>query len=110
MSIGVEAPAGGLGLDEAGSPERVYLVLQNVRGTRLRQRTFAVHVGLPPGADPSTFPNLLAGRFSTFGVVESSTDSGGESGAGITLTFDISEIVKVLAAKGDWDPRRSMSR
>jgi tyrosinase len=104
VSIGVEAPAGGLGLDEAAVPERVYLVLQNVRGTRLQQRTFTVHVGLEPGADPSEHPDLRAGKFSTFGVVESSSDSGGESGAGVTITFDISEIVRILEAQGAWDP------
>ena len=67
VTIGVE-PAGGLGLDEEG-PKHVYVVLQNVKATTTRDRTYAVHVGVPEGEDPAAHPELLAGRFSTFGVV-----------------------------------------
>jgi tyrosinase len=104
VDIGVEAPAGGMGLDDAGVPERVYLVLQNVRATRLQQRMFTVYVGLEPGADPSEHANLRAGRFSTFGVIESSGETGNETGSGVTLTFDISAIVRLLESQGAWDP------
>ena len=58
--VGVDA-GGGLGLD-AGLPEHVYVVLQNIRATIARNRTYTVHVGVPPGEDPAAHPDLLAGQ------------------------------------------------
>ncbi len=93
VTIGVE-PAGGLGLDEEG-PKHVYVVLQNVKATTTRDRTYAVHVGVPEGEDPVAHPELLAGRFSTFGVVGAT-----RTGAGLTVSFDVTPIVRRLDPEG----------
>jgi tyrosinase len=93
VTIGVE-PAGGLGLDEE-APKHVYVVLQNVKATTTRDRTYAVHVGVPEGEDPAAHPELLAGRFSTFGVVGAT-----KTGAGLTVSFDVTPIVQALGLAG----------
>ena len=100
--VGVDA-GGGLGLD-AGLPEHVYVVLQNIRATIARNRTYTVHVGVPPGEDPAAHPDLLAGQFSTFGVVGATQAEGQDPGGGLTVSFDVTEIAKALDAQGGWEP------
>ena len=100
--VGVDA-GGGLGLD-AGLPEHVYVVLQNMRATIARNRTYTVHVGVPQGEDPAAHPDLLAGRFSTFGVVGATQAEGQDPGGGLTVSFDVTEIAKALDAQGGWEP------
>ena len=72
-----------------------YVVLQNVKATTTRDRTYVVHVGVPEGEDPVAHPELLAGRFSTFGVVGAT-----RTGAGLTVSFDVTPIVRRLDSEG----------
>lgn len=102
VTIGVEPP-GGLGLD-AAPPEHVYVVLQNVHASTARNRTYAVHVGVPEGDDPAGHPELLAGRFSTFGVVGATQAHREEAGGGLTVSFDVTGIVRRLEDEGRWQP------
>lgn len=86
------------------APSRVYLTLEHVTGSDLGAGAYAVHVGVPDGADPAAYPDRYAGRISTFGVIESTRSDDVHSGSGLTFSFDVTEIVRRLEAAGEWDP------
>jgi tyrosinase len=107
VGVDVSGPARpeAMAAPETGS-RRVYLALENVVGTSLGAGLYAVYVNVPERADPGEFPDRRAGRFSTFGVMESSRSDDVHSGSGLTFSFEITDIVARLAASEDWDPAR----
>jgi tyrosinase len=80
---------------EAARPDRVFLNLENVRGTA-DGTVFQVYVNLPQGADPAQHPELLAGSAALFGVREASLPDEKHAGQGLTFVLDISSIVDNL--------------
>jgi tyrosinase len=73
-------------------------------GTRLGADAVEVHVNVPQGGRPQDFADRRAGIVSMFGVVEASRQTARHSGSGIDAIFDITAIVRTLAASGGWDP------
>ena len=76
-------------------PDRVFLHLENVRGTG-DANALAVYLNLPEGADPADHPELLAGSFGLFGLHAASAEAGEEGGQGLNFTMDISRQIDAL--------------
>ena len=83
-------------------PDRVYLSLDNVRGTR-DACVLGVYVDLPEGARPADHPELFAGSVSLFGLTAASAAEGKHGGAGLNFILDITNIVDTLHLKNALD-------
>lgn len=80
---------------ETSAPDRVYLNLENVRGTH-DATALSVFVGLPQGANPDNYPDLLAGTVGLFGLRRASLADGRHLGGGLSFLLDISRIVDLM--------------
>jgi tyrosinase len=79
----------------AQEPDRVFLNLENIRGTN-DAAVFYVYVNLPDDADPKEHPENLAGVVSLFGVTKASRSDSAHAGNGITEVLDITHVVDAL--------------
>jgi tyrosinase len=95
-------PARRAGRSDA-APSRIILNLENITGSG-QPDSYAVYLNLPPGADPENHRDLYAGLLPMFGVVEASDPGRNHPGSGLQYNLDISEVVRVLEARGDWNP------
>jgi tyrosinase len=108
VEVAVEAPSGPALMDraEGAQPRKVYLNVENVKGKELAASNYAVHVNLPPGADPTGYQDRHVGQVSMFGVREASESDEEHGGSGLTFSFDITGVVQRLQETGEWDPER----
>ena len=83
----------------SGPPDRVFLNLENVTGTR-DHAAYAVYVGVPEGEAPRDHPERRAGTISLFGVTEASEPAGGDGGSGLTFVLEITRIVDEMHLGG----------
>jgi tyrosinase len=81
------------------APDRVYLNLENVRGTR-DATALSVFINLPEGSNPADHPELLAGTVGLFGLRRATVVSGQHVGGGLNFLLDISPIVDQLHLRG----------
>jgi tyrosinase len=88
--------------DAAPAPDKVFLNLENLRGTS-DANSYEVFVGLPEGKRPADHPELLAGSFSLFGIRKASNPDGEHGGQGLTITLDITETVDKLHLSKSFD-------
>jgi tyrosinase len=77
---------------ETSAPDRVYLNLENVRGT-LDATVLSIFINLPEGSNSADHPELLAGTVSLFGLRRASRADGKHIGGGLSFLLDISPIV-----------------
>ncbi len=108
VEVAIGAPSGPALMAEraeGAQPRKVYLKVENVRGTMFTALSYLVHVNLPPGVDPTTNEDRLAGHVTMFGVREAS-EPREEHGSGLTFAFDITGVVQRLQETGEWDPER----
>jgi tyrosinase len=77
---------------ETSAPDRVYLNLENVRGTH-DATALSAFINLPEGSDPADHPELLAGTVGLFGLRRASLADGKHLGGGLSFLLDISPIV-----------------
>lgn len=80
---------------ETAAPDRVFLKLENVRGTQ-DASVLSVYVNLPKGANPNDHPELLAGSVGLFGLHGASLKDGKHGGEGLSFVLDITKIVDAL--------------
>jgi tyrosinase len=80
---------------ETAAPDRVYLKLENVRGTR-DASVLSVYVNAPEGTLPDNHPESLAGSVGLFGLRRASMRDGRHAGMGLSFVLDISEIIDRL--------------
>ena len=80
---------------EAAPPDRVFLRLENVRGT-YDAVALAAYVNLPADAKPEQHPELLAGTVGLFGLRRASRKDDQHAGEGLTFVLDITSIVDSL--------------
>ena len=83
-------------------PDRVFLNLENVRGTN-DATAFNVYVNVPEGDDPARHPELLAGSVGLFGVRKASKADDKHAGDGLTFVLDISHVIDKLHLDGALD-------
>ena len=108
VEIEMERPRGPAeaGADDTGTePLQVFLRIEGITGTAAAP-AYHVYVGVPPGEAPGDHPELRAGTFSTFGVIEASRRTALHDGTGLTKSFDITPVRDVLVQEGRWDPAR----
>jgi len=89
-----------LGLAHASaesSPLRVYLILENIRGTQ-DATVLTPYINLPEGARPGDHRNLLAGSVGLYGLNIASTASNENAGEGLAFILDITRIMIDLVA------------
>ena len=87
---------------ETTPPDRVFLNLDNIRGTR-DASVLSVYINLPVGAKPSDHPELLAGSVGLFGLRRASLTDGQHAGVGLSFVLDITKIIDALHLKGALD-------
>ena len=80
---------------ETGAPDRVYLNLENVRGSH-DASVLSVYINLPAGAKPSDHPELLAGSVGLFGLRGASFKDGKHGGQGLNFVLEITKIIDAL--------------
>jgi len=77
------------------APDRVYLDLENIRGTR-DASVLNVYINLPEGSDPADHPELLAGTVALFGLRRATSLDIRHAGGGLSFLLDISPVVDRL--------------
>ena len=87
---------------ESAPPDRVFLNLDNVRGTN-DATVLGVYINLPKGAKPGDHPELLAGTVGLFGLRRASKKDGKHGGQGLTFVLEITSIVDALHLKNALD-------
>jgi tyrosinase len=80
---------------ETAPPDRVYLNLENVRGTR-DAYVLSAYINVPEGSNPADHPELMAGSVSLFGLRKASFKDGGHGGEGLDFILDITDVVDKL--------------
>jgi tyrosinase len=80
---------------ETAVPDRVFLNLENVRGTH-DAAALSVYINLPEGAKASDHPELLAGTVGLFGLRRASLKDGKHGGQGMNYVLEITKIVDAL--------------
>jgi len=88
-----------------GEPGRVYLRVEGVTGTSAAP-LYGVYLNVPEGEDPHAHPELRAGSFATFGLVETSQTNEQHDAEGLTASFDITTLRERLVEQGEWDDER----
>ena len=84
----------------AAPPDRVYLYLENVRGTQ-DAVSLNVYINLPEGSNPLGHPELLAGNVALFGLRRASRTDKGHSGDGLDFNLEITNIVDTLHLRNE---------
>src|SRR2546421_1695064 len=79
------------------SPLRIYLMLENIRGTR-DATVLSPYINLPEDARPGDHRNLLAGGVGLYGLTMASTPGNANGGPGLPLFLDITRILIELVA------------
>jgi tyrosinase len=87
---------------ETAPPDRVFLNLENVRGTH-DASVLSVYINLPEGAKPGDHPELLAGSVGLFGLRSASFKDGKHAGQGLNFVLDITPIMDALHLKHTLD-------
>jgi tyrosinase len=87
---------------ETAAPDRVYLNLENVRGTR-NASVLSVFINLPEGAKPGEHPELLAGSVALFGLRSASVKDDKHGGEGLNFLLDITKVVDTLHLRNALD-------
>ena len=77
---------------ESAPPDRVFLNLENVRGTH-DATVLSVYLNLPEGARPSDHPELLAGSVGLFGLRRAEFRDGHHGGQSLNFVLEITKIV-----------------
>ena len=75
---------------EAAGPRRTFVTVENVTGEGLGAGVYVVLLG-----------EREVGRFSTFGLPETSEEGGEHAGSGLTFSFDVTEVITELEASGE---------
>ena len=87
---------------ETAPPDRVFLNLENVRGTH-DASVLSVYINLPEGAKPGDHPELFAGSVGLFGLRSASAREGKHGGQGLSFVLDITKIIDALHLRNALD-------
>ncbi len=87
---------------ETAPPDRVFLHLENVRGTH-DASVLSVYINLREGAKPSEHPELLARSVGLFGLRRASLKEGKHAGQGLNFVLEITKIIDALHLKKSLD-------
>jgi hypothetical protein len=85
--------------------KRYFLGIENLK-SEADSPAYAVYLNLPPDDDIAKSGQLFAGHMPMFGVREASRGKAGVPGTGLTYRFDVTDVLRRLAAQPKWDPAR----
>jgi tyrosinase len=88
----------------AGKPRRLFLKLENIRGSAEAGGVKA-YVNLPADVGDELPQDHVAGSAALFGLSAESDVDGPHGGNGITVVFEITNLAQRLIDRGDFDPR-----
>lgn len=74
-----------------GAKPRVYLLLENIQGTR-DATVLNAYLGLPDGALPGEHAGLLGGSVGLYGLRRASLRHDPDGGSGLSFVLDVTEI------------------
>src|SRR5262249_42135599 len=86
----------------AKPPDRVYLNLENIRGTNVTP-VLSVYINLPENPKPGEHPKLRAGSVGRFGLRRATLKDGQHGGQGLSFVLDITKIVDELHLRNALD-------
>jgi len=89
----------------AAPERRVYLNIENITGSGA-PTSYAVYVNVPQGDSPQQHQELYAGLLPMFGLTEASRTDQTHNGSGLNYALEISDIIRTLEARSDWDPSK----
>jgi tyrosinase len=87
---------------EANSRGRIYLMLENIRGTN-DASVLNIYINLPEDARPGEHRDLMAGAVGLYGLRRASIRTGQNGGSGLTFVLDITSILGELLATKSLD-------
>jgi len=87
---------------ESGAP-RVLLEIQNIDAEEIPGTVYGVYVNLPPDATSQQQDAHHVGTLSFFGVKRAQDPRGDEQAHGLSLTYEITELVASERAAGEWN-------
>ena len=87
---------------ETAPPDRVFLNLENVRGTG-DAYVLSVYINLPAGEKPSDHPELMAGSVGLFGLRSASLADGKHGGQGLTFVMEMTKMIDTMHVDGALD-------
>ncbi len=96
------SPSADAGEAARALPDRVFLNLENVRGSS-DAAAFRVYVGLGDDEDVAEHPEALAGSIAPFGVTEASEADDEHGGEGLTFVLEITDLVDRMHLEGSFD-------
>ena len=96
------SPSADAGEARPALPDRVFLNLENVRGSS-DAAAFRVYVGLGDDEDVAEHPEALAGSIAPFGVTEASEADDEHGGEGLTFVLEITALVDRMHLEGSFD-------
>jgi tyrosinase len=92
-------------LSNIGTTPRVLLQIDNIAAERHPGTVYGVYVDLPAGASAQQEAASHVGNLSFFGVERARNPRGDQAPHGLSLTYDITDVVDRAASGGGWDTR-----
>ena len=88
---------------KTGKPNILFVMLrlENIRASQRGAPSYDLYLNAPSEGDRG---DHYVGTVSMFGVVESSVQNNRHSGSGVNAVFDITDVARRLAARGQWSP------
>jgi tyrosinase len=87
----------------AGAPRHIYLHVEDIEGERNPGTIYGIYINLPKEASAAQEEAHYVGNVSFFGIERARDPRGDEHSHGLRVTLDITERVRELAARGEWD-------
>jgi tyrosinase len=104
IAVALHPPSGPAQSHGDLKPKHVTLQIENMTGSDPAPG-FSVYLNVPHGDEPEQHPDLSAGSFGLFGLVESSHPDSQHGGSGKGVKLNASEVVSHLIATKNWDPK-----
>jgi len=107
VTVDIDERASQSMLSAAGvqQPRRVFLTVQEIESERDPGTPYGIYVNLPDGAPPDTAASHYAGSLSFFGATRARHPKSDEPPHSLTITHDITNVVRALTEQGAWDGR-----
>jgi hypothetical protein len=105
VTVSLRPPTGPARSESAKLQRKVFLTVENVT-SKQDAPNFLVYLNLPSGEDPEPKEFFLVGTLTTFGLVESSVETGNHPSNGLSDSFDVTSLFLKLAKRKDWDPAK----
>jgi tyrosinase len=87
----------------AAREPRIFLNVEDIEAPKNPGTVYGIYVNLPEGAPVDQEPLHHVGNLSFFGIERARQPRGDEHSHGLRVTADITDVVRALQARGQWD-------